>query len=523
MTSFLLTLQDLLARLNAGQPAEALRVPWTRLLEALIGGYPADASMLMVANDDGLHPVAALGLPKDVWGRCFTLQAHPRLAAIAQQSGVCRFTPDCALPDPFDGLIDEYLTQVHDCMGVALRDGDRLIGILILGALECDQLNGLKEHELHAAASLLATCLCLATQLSMTRSRLSEALTAQHPSPAPSQWYSPAMRRLSAALDLVSPTDMSVLLHGETGVGKERVARQLHALSTRHQGPLVQVNCAALPEHLIESELFGHHRGAFSGAIKDHRGHFAMADGGTLMLDEIGELPLALQPKLLRVLQEGEIQPLGSERPQRVDVRIVAVTNRDLAAEVAAGRFREDLFHRLSAFPLQVPPLRERREDILLLAGSFLEENRIRLGLANLRLAAEAEAALLAWHWPGNVRELEHTLSRAALRALGETLQERPAPPSQHRHWITARITCDHLDLPQEASRGCEDSAASTIASPLKEKHDWRALRQATDDFQRQYIHHALASHGDNWAATARVLATDSGNLHRLAKRLGLK
>ena len=527
MTRFLEALRDLLARLGEGQPMEPLHDHWGNLLEALVGTYPVDASALLVVGDEGLQPVAVLGLGDEVYGRHFSLSAHPRLAAIAAHPGVCRFAPDSQLPDPFDGLIDEELTHVHDCLGVALRDGDRLTGLLTLDALETGRLEQLDERELLATASLLGTCLRLATQLRATRSRLSEALDVERQPQAPLHWNSPAMRRLDDAIGLVAPTDMNVLLMGETGVGKERVVRALHQRSSRHQGPLVQVNCATLPEHLIESELFGHRRGAFSGAIRDHRGHFAMADGGTLMLDEIGELPLALQPKLLRVLQEGEIQPLGSERPQQVDVRIIAVTNRELAAEVAAGHFRDDLFHRLSAFPLQVPPLRERREDIMLLAGCFLEENRIRLGVANLRLAEDAEEVLLAWHWPGNVRELEHTLGRAALRALGDNLND---PANTNRRDAVLRITGRHLELPRSDTRRAAELASLAASSvndtqpePATDQDIWSGLREATDAFQKRHIRQALAAHHGNWAATARALGVDSGNLHRLARRLGLK
>ncbi|WP_136066452.1 nitric oxide reductase transcriptional regulator NorR [Modicisalibacter radicis] len=528
MTRFYDILRDLLTQLADGQPVEALQPLWSRLLETLVGDYPADASTLMVNDEAGLLPVAVLGLPDEVRGRRFPLDVHPRLAVIARHPGVCRFPPDSPLPDPFDGLIDEELTAVHDCLGVALRDGERLIGVLTLDALAAGSLARLDEDELLAKARLLATCLRLASQLSATRSRLSEALDSE-PRPALQRhWNSPAMQRLDASLDLVAPTDMCVLLQGETGVGKERVVRALHARSTRHQGPLVQVNCASLPEQLIESELFGHRRGAFSGAIRDHRGHFAMADGGTLMLDEIGELPLALQPKLLRVLQEGEIQPLGSERAQRVDVRIVAVTNRDLAAEVAAGRFREDLYHRLSAFPLQVPPLRQRREDLLLLAGSFLADNRVRLGVNNLRLSSAAEAALLAWQWPGNVRELEHTLGRAALRALGERLDDsRRGGSIDSRRQAVIRIDSRHLDLPRDAPHepfGALDTrSAGAAETSYSADEDWLPLRQAIDDFQRDYIRQALAAHDGNWAAAARTLGLDAGNLHRLARRLTLK
>ncbi|WP_192034812.1 nitric oxide reductase transcriptional regulator NorR [Halomonas sp. YLGW01] len=521
MTAFLTSLRDLLARLSEADTEGSYPDDWTRLLKTLIGGTRADASTLMVMDQGVLRPVAVLGLPDDVRGRPFRLEEHPRLAAIAAHPGVCRFPPDSELPDPFDGLLDEDLSQVHDCLGVALRDGDRLIGLLTLDALAVNGLADLDEDELLAAARLLGTCLRVAEQLSTTRLRLSEALEDEQRSTPLQHWHSPAMARLTNALTLVAPTDMSVLLHGETGVGKEAVARALHARSHRHRGPLVQVNCAALPEQLIESELFGHRRGAFSGAASDRRGHFAMADGGTLMLDEIGELPLALQPKLLRALQEGEIQPLGSERPQRIDVRIIAVTNRDLAAEVEAGRFREDLYHRLSAFPLAVPPLRERPEDMLLLAGHFLEDNRIRLGVANLRLDAQAMAALTSWQWPGNVRELEHTLARAALRALGEL---GPVGP-QARHQAILRLSLRHLalpDTPTSATPVLAEASAKPTAVAISDAVAL-PLREATDDFQRRHIQAHLEANAGNWAATARALGIDPGNLHRLARRLGLK
>ncbi|MEO1853947.1 nitric oxide reductase transcriptional regulator NorR [Chromohalobacter sp.] len=521
MTAFLHTLRDLLADLSAGHSRDPLPERWARLLAALVGSYPADASTLMVAHDDGLQPVAVLGLDDEVRGRRFALDAHPRLAAIAAHPGVCRFPLDSTLPDPFDGLLDDASSHVHDCMGVALRDGDRLLGMLTLDALTPGCLAAIDDDELLAAAGLMATCLRLAQQLSDTRSRLNQALdqTFDHDAPRHSEpaWHSPAMRQLDESLALVAPTDMSVLLHGETGVGKERLARRVHALSSRRKGPLVRVNCAALPEALIESELFGHRRGAFSGAVRDHRGHFAMAHEGTLMLDEIGELPLTMQPKLLRVLQEGEIQPLGSETPQRVNVRVIAVTNRALDQEVAAGRFREDLYHRLSVFPLRVPPLCERRDDVLLLAGGFLEDNRIRLGVANLRLEPEAERALLAWHWPGNIRELEHTLGRAALRAFGE----RPRDTRHARRDAVVRIATHHLELPSSEAPIPRPADANVVTAT--EAAPSMPLREAVEAFQRQHIARALDTHDGNWAATARALRTDSGNLHRLAKRLGLK
>jgi anaerobic nitric oxide reductase transcription regulator len=520
MTDFLRALRALLARLAEDEPGDSLAADWTALLHALVGGYPCDASTLMVVEEEAaLRPVAVLGLPDEVRGRRFLLGEHPRLAAIAAHAGVCRFPLDTELPDPFDGLLDEAHSQVHDCLGIALRDGSRLIGLLTLDALNPGDLDALDEPGLLAAADLLATCLRLAERLSATRSRLNEALDSERRRVSLQEWSSPAMRRLMESVELVAPTDMSVLLSGETGVGKERVVRALHTRSRRHAGPLVQVNCAAIPESLIESELFGYRRGAFSGAVKDHRGHFEMADGGTLMLDEIGELPLSLQPKLLRVLQEGEIQPLGSEHARRLDVRVVAVTNRDLTDEVAAGRFREDLYHRLSVFPLQVPPLRERPEDVPLLAGHFLEDNRVRLGVANLRLDAEAEAALLRWHWPGNVRELEHVLARAALRALGE----REPLSSLEQHQTVIRIRADHLQLQPDGPPAGGVPVAGAARDSVREAVPQQGLREATEAFQRQRILATLDAQGGNWAATARALEMDAGNLHRLARRLGLK
>ena len=270
---------------------------------------------------------------------------------------------------------------------------------------------------------------------------------------------------------------------------------------------MVSLNCAALPEHLIESELFGHVRGAFSGALHDRRGKFELADGGTLFLDEVGELTLTAQAKLLRVLQCGQLQRVGADRELRVDVRVLAATNRDLAQEVRAGRFRADLYHRLSVYPLRVPALRERGRDVLLLAGFFLEENRPRLGLRSLRLAADAQAALLGYDWPGNVRELEHLLGRAALKALA-ACAERPRILS-----LQAR----DLQLPGQT----ESAVAGLEAEPLPAASG--DLRQAVDAYQRRLIADCLQRQQGSWAASARELGLDRANLNRLARRLGLR
>src|SRR5690606_36212219 len=229
---------------------------------------------------------------------------------------------------------------------------------------------------------------------------------------------SDAITQLLHELDVVADSDLPVLLTGETGVGKELFARRLHRKSRRSRQPMVHVNCAALPESLAESELFGHVKGAFSGASNDRAGRFEAAQGGTLFLDEVGELPLSVQAKLLRALQNGEIQRLGTDQIIKTDVRIIAATNRQLKENTSAGNFRADLYHRLSVYPVHIPPLRDRGRDALILAGHFLELSRARLGLRGLRLSYAAERALLHYNWPGNVRELEHVVSRAALKTL---------------------------------------------------------------------------------------------------------
>lgn len=232
----------------------------------------------------------------------------------------------------------------------------------------------------------------------------------------------PALGAVARQIDLVAPTDSAVLVLGESGTGKELVAREVHRRSRRAAKPLVKVNCAAVPRELYESEFFGHSRGAFTGALRDRAGRFELADGGTLFLDEVGEIPLELQAKLLRVLQEGELERVGEERTRRVDVRVIAATNRDLRSEAEAGRFRQDLYYRLSVFPVELPPLRKRPEDIPLLAEHFLALAARKLGRAVPKLTLAAVRQLQQYPWPGNVRELQHVIERAAITAEGGRL-----------------------------------------------------------------------------------------------------
>jgi formate hydrogenlyase transcriptional activator len=241
---------------------------------------------------------------------------------------------------------------------------------------------------------------------------------------------SPALESVLAEVERVAPTDSTVLVLGETGTGKELIARAIHNLSARYGRPFVKLNCAAIPFDLLESELFGHERGAFTGAVTQKIGRFEMADTGTLFLDEIGDLPLALQPKLLRVLQEQEFERLGSGRTHHINVRLVAATHRDLAEMVARNEFRSDLYYRLNVFPVVVPPLRERREDIPLLVSHFVEVFARRMGKRIDRVPEKTTNALMAYDWPGNVRELQNLIERAVIRSDNGVLPN-PLPTSR--------------------------------------------------------------------------------------------
>ena len=490
---------------------------YRRLLSALRTLIPCDASALLRLEGEQLIPLAVDGLSTDTLGRRFLVSEHPRFQALLAHPGPTRFAADSGLPDPYDGLVEQHVGQleVHDCLGCPLFIDEQPWGLLTLDSLDParfaqSDLDNLETFARLAAASVRASDRLLnLSQRADAEHQLAERYRAMAGQTAPAELIgqSSAFKRLLREIDTVAGSDLTVLIGGETGVGKELVAQALHARSLRSAQPLVSLNCAALPEALVESELFGHVRGAFSGALSERSGKFELADGGTLFLDEVGELPLPVQAKLLRVLQSGQLQRLGSDREHRVDVRILAASNRDLAEEVRAGRFRADLYHRLSVYPLLVPPLRERGRDVLLLAGYFLEQNRARLNLRGLRLNAEAQAALMGHTWPGNVRELEHLIGRAALKALARQPQ-RPRILS---------LDVPDLDLLPTASAPVRSTNPPPGGSAAVD------LRLAVDAYQRQLIQAALQRQQGNWAATARELGLDRANLHRLATRLGLK
>ncbi len=302
---------------------------------------------------------------------------------------------------------------------------------------------------------------------------------------------SDAMARVMSMVRKVAGVASPVLITGETGTGKELVARALHAEGGRRGGPFVAVNCSAIAAGLLESELFGHVRGAFTGADRERQGLFGAADGGTLFLDEIGEMPLDLQPKLLRALQEGEVLRVGETRPHKVDVRILAATGRDLKDEIAAGRFREDLYFRLAVVDIHIPPLRERNDDIALLAGHFLEAAARREGRPAPLLKPDAVAALQGYGWPGNVRELENLMEKTLIFCRGDAI--------------------DQVALPWEVRRR------------EREGDQDFSLKQAVGRLEREYIHKALAATGGNRTQAARLLELSLRSLQYKLKDYGLE
>ena len=315
------------------------------------------------------------------------------------------------------------------------------------------------------------------------------------------------MRRLLEATSRVASRDVTVLVRGETGTGKELVAELLHAQSTRAQKPLVRFNCAALPADLADAELFGHVRGAFTGASNSRPGFFAQADGGTLILDEVGELPPAVQAKLLRALQEGEIQPVGSGRIDKVDVRVVAATNRDLAADVKAGTFREDLYYRLAVVELVVPPLRDRKDDIPALAEEFARRYGERFGLGTVTLEPALIDALARTDWPGNVRQLENTIARLAALSAGGTITLADLESA----------TGTRPDDREHAPAPLDDAA-----DPAPDARNGPSLKEQVEAFERGLVARALDATGGNQSEAARRLGVSRVTLIDKLKKYGL-
>ncbi len=312
-----------------------------------------------------------------------------------------------------------------------------------------------------------------------------------------------AIRELRQQVAQAAPSHGRVLIFGENGTGKELVARNIHLQSLRAAGPFVEVNCAAIPEDLIESELFGHSKGAFTGALQSRKGKFELADGGTLFLDEIGDMSLKTQAKVLRALQEQRIEPVGGSASVTVDVRVIAATNKRLEEEIRRGAFREDLFFRLNVIPFRVPPLRERREDIPLLARHFMQELSAEYGRRPKELTPEVLEALQAQHWPGNVRELRNTIERLVIMTSGE------------------RLTPAHLPAPLLTAPQPEAPPAGPAPGPAPED-GFASLFEAREDFEKRYILRRYEQCGRSMSRTAEALKVERSNLYKKMKAFGL-
>lgn len=454
--------------------------------------------ILVVDSDPDLHEMAAAafrGLGEVVW-------APTRVAArtaLDPAPDVMLLEPSLEDGDAF-GLIELALSKVPLLTVLVLTsepDLERAVAAITAGA---DDYLGKPIHPVHLRRKVERA---LVRQEAASELRELRDRTAAEQSPALRMLrmgQSPVMERLAHKVELAAVSDVPILVRGETGTGKELVSRAIHECSGRRTGPYITVNCGAIPAELIESELFGHKAGAFTGASGRRRGLVREAHGGTLFLDEIGELPLELQPKLLRFLQEGEIRPVGSDRPEPVDVRVVAATHRDLTAEVEAGRFREDLAYRIRVVELELPPLRDRGADIVVLADFFLREANARLGRSLKGFERRASRWLLGQSWDGNVRELQSVIHRAAVFAPGDELRAS--------------------DLGEEGGEALVGDLSfddELLARPFVEARD--ALMER---FERAYVQRALKEADGNVAEAARRSGLARKSMWRIAKRVGM-
>jgi transcriptional regulator with GAF, ATPase, and Fis domain len=330
---------------------------------------------------------------------------------------------------------------------------------------------------------------------------------------------SPALREVYKILEKVAPTDSTVLVTGESGTGKELLVRALHRNSRRRDKPFVPINCGAIPRELLESELFGHEKGAFTHAIRSRPGRFELADGGTIFLDEIGEMDLSLQVKILRALQEKEIERVGGTATKKVDVRVVAATNRDLETEVAAGRFREDLFYRLNVIPMQLPPLRERGEDILVLAEYFLRSFCFEKDRPNMQVGPQAKAMLVSYSWPGNVRELENFMERLSILCEGQKVEPSDLPEKiQRAAGVPDPERVQQIITIEGGSAGASAGFVWPVLQDMRDKG--HGLKEFLDEIEERLLTEALKEAGGVKNQAAELLGIKRTTLiEKLKKR----
>lgn len=508
-------LLELALDLNASMNTEDRYLRFLHIIRKII---PYDAATLMRLDQETLVPLASVGLSPKAMTKVYPLKEHPRLDIICKSEIPTLFPPDSELEDPFDGyLLEEpdVFAHIHACLGCPLIVEGKLTGVLTADAVRSNAFDHLDHYFLETLGALAGNAVRLSSLLEQFEKRAQkEHLVAKELMKTASQRSGTQMighgsktTQLKKEIELVARSDFSVLITGETGVGKELVARAIHEKSPREEKPLIYLNCAALPDNLAESELFGHVKGSFTGAEANRVGKFELADGGTLFLDEIGELSLLLQSKILRTLQEGEIQRIGADRLIKVDVRILAATNRDLKREVDVGNFRADLFHRLNVFPIHVPPLRERLEDLGALTDFFCQKIGRKLGIKQAIVSPETLQKLQEYSWPGNIRELKNVLSRTLLKSLQQS-------PNQSVLFLSPEDF-----FPEFASQ--ERTTKIKLSKGVPEK--MVPLNALVEQFKKEIILKTVAECQNNWTLASQKLGMDKSNLHHLAKRLSLK
>ena len=517
-TSFGRLVSDLSTRFT-GLPVEEVDGEIERALRLLVERLGTDRSTFYVIDPDGLllmtHSWARDGLEATTPATTSQLLWYARTLAAGEVIAMSRL-PDDLPPDAEEERAYVHASGMKSNLSVPIAVGGRYVCALANGTFRESRT---WDEETIEQARLVGQILANAVHRKRTEEQLRlqlEEIRALKDQLQEENVYlreeirggdftdvvgrSPALVRVLERISQVAPTSSTVLLLGETGTGKELLAQAIHDRSPRKSRAFIKVNCAALPASLIETELLGHEKGAFTGAIAAHPGRFELADGGTLFLDEIGDLAVELQSKLLRVLQDGEVQRLGSTRSRKVDVRLVAATNQDLERAMAEGRFRRDLYYRLSVFPVTIPPLRERKEDVALIAWAFTERRQANLGRHIEQIPRDVMDALLAYDWPGNVRELENVLERAMVLSPGKALR---------------------LDDPLRAPGG----VWGTAAEPRPGSPGAPASDHSFDGVAREHVRAVLercAWRINGPGGAAEVLAVHPNTLRSRMKRLGL-